>query len=214
MTKKAVQIYGPKFSNFVRTVMLVCEETNTPYQVGFEVNGKDIVSKSKEHLALHPFGKLPVLIEDQLVLPETASIIRYLDKNKQLQPSDVIEAARHDALCAHISIDIDKVLLREYLLEFAFPKGAENSVRFDIVNEIRPKVANTLAIIEKMLNEDSALSTTQFTLADALLAPMVHYLSSLPLDYNLLPDYPRVEQYLVKLMARPSCQKVLIAKNL
>jgi len=219
MTTEAIHIYGPSFSNFVRTVMLVCEEKNISHSVGFEVAGKDIPFKGEQHLNWHPFGKIPVLIENKspegiFTLPETASICRYLDANKTLQPSNSFECARHDALCALISIDIDKILVREYLLEFAFPKGKDKSVRFDVVNEVQPKAAATLAIIEKMLNEDNSLSVEQFTIADALLVPMLHYVSCLPAGYNLLPDYPNAEQYLAKLMARPSCQKVLMANKL
>lgn len=219
MTTEAIHIYGPSFSNFVRTVMLICEEKNISYSAGFEVAGKNIPFKGEQHLKWHPFGKIPVLIgnktqEDIFTLPETASICRYLDTDKALQPSDSLEYARHDALCALISIDIDKVLVREYLLEFAFPKGENNSVRFDAVSNIQPKVSATLAIIEKMLNEDNSLSAEQFTIADALLAPMLHYLSVLPAGYNLIPDYPNIKQYLAKLMVRASCQKVLVAKKL
>jgi len=219
MTTEAIHIYGPSFSNFVRSVMLVCEEKNISHSVGFEVAGKNIPFKGGQHLKWHPFGKIPVLIENELqgnvfTLPETASICRYLDSDKTLQPSNRLEHARHDALCALISIDIDKVLLREYLLEFAFPKGENNSVRFDVVAKVQPKVAATLAVIEKRVNEDSALSSEQFTIADALLAPMLHYISCLPAGYNVLPDYPALEQYLAKLMTRASCQKVLVAKKL
>ncbi len=214
-----IHIYGPSFSNFVRTVMLVCEEKNITHNVGFEVAGKEVAFKGEQHLKWHPFGKIPVLIEakekeDELVLPETASICRYLDADNTLQPSNSFEHARHDALCALISIDIDKVLVREYLMEFAFPKGENKSVRFDVVDNLKAKVSATLAIIEKMLNEENSLSAEQFTIADALLVPMLHYLSGLPSGYNLLPDYPKVEQYLAKLMVRPSCQKVLVAKEL
>jgi len=216
---EAIHIYGPTFSNFVRTVMLVCEEIETSYNVGFDVNGKNIAFKGEEHLSWHPFGKIPVLLEnksqkDELILPETASICRYLDADNHLQPSNSLEHARHDALCALISIDIDKVLVREYLMEFAFPKGEDNSVRIDVVNEVQPKAAATLGILEKMLNEDTALTTDQFTIADALLAPILHYLSCLPAGYDLVGDYPRVQEYLAKLMTRPSCQKVLISKKL
>jgi len=216
---EAIHIYGPTFSNFVRTVMLACEEKEINYSVGFEVNGNNVDFKGEQHLKWHPFGKIPVLLENnpqqtQFVLPETASICRYLDNDKQLQPSDGLAYAQHDALCAHITIDIDKVLVREYLLEFAFPKGENNSVRFDVIAKVQPKVATTLATIEKILNEDNALSSEQFTIADALLAPMLHYISCLPAGYNVLPDYPALEQYLAKLMTRASCQKVLIAKKL
>jgi glutathione S-transferase len=218
MTTKPVHIYGPSFSNFVRTVMLVCEEKKITYTVGFEVDGSEVKFKGEQHLKWHPFGKIPVLLESKphanLALSETASICRYLDIDKKLQPSNSQDYARHDALCAMISIDIDKVLVREYLFEFAFPKGENKSIRFDVVKELQPKAADTLAIIEKMLSEDTALSSPQFTIADALLAPMLHYISCLPAGFNLLADFPKVEQYLADLMTRPSCQKVLIAKKL
>ena len=214
MTAETIHIYGPSFSNFVRTVMLVCEEKKLAYSVGFEVAGKEVAFKSEQHLGLHPFGKIPVLLDKGLVLPETASICRYLDADKTLQPDNSLAFARHDALCALISIDIDKILVREYLLEFAFPKGENNSVRFDVVKEVQPKVATTLAIIEKMLDEENSLSSEQFTIADALLAPILHYISCLPAGFNLLTDFPKVEQYLADLMTRPSLQKVLIAKKL
>ncbi|PKI16440.1 glutathione S-transferase family protein [Colwellia sp. 12G3] len=218
MTTTPVHIYGPSFSNFVRTVMLVCEEKQIAYTVGFEVNGSEITFKGEQHLNWHPFGKIPVLLESkthaELALAETASICRYLDTDKQLQPSNSQDYAKHDALCALISIDIDKVLVREYLLEFSFPKGENNSIRFDVVKEVQPKAAATIAIIEKMLNEDTALSSQHFTIADALLAPMLHYISCLPAGFNLLTDFPKVAQYLADLMTRPSCQKVLITKKL
>ena len=214
MTAETIHIYGPSFSNFVRTVMLVCEEKKLAYSVGFEVAGKEVAFKSEQHLGLHPFGKIPVLLDKGLVLPETASICRYLDADKTLQPDNSLAFARHDALCALISIDIDKVLVREYLLEFAFPKGENNSVRFDVVKDVQPKAATTLAIIEKMLDEENSLSSKKFTIADALLAPILHYISCLPAGFNLLTDFPKVEQYLADLMTRPSCQKVLIAKKL
>ncbi|KGJ97490.1 glutathione S-transferase family protein [Colwellia psychrerythraea] len=218
MIANPVHIYGPSFSNFVRTVMLICEEKQLTYTVGFEVAGHEIPFKGEKHLNWHPFGKVPVLLVTQqaaeLAIPETASICRYLDGNNDLQPSNNLEYVLHDALCALISIDIDKVLVREYLLEFAFPKGKDNSVRFDVVKSVQAKVATTLAIIEKKLAEKNALTCKQFTIADALLAPMLHYISCLPAGYNLLTDYPKIEKYLADLMTRSSCKKVLTSNRL
>ena len=42
MTANPVHIYGPRFSNFVRSVMLVCEEKQLAYTVGFEVDGNNV----------------------------------------------------------------------------------------------------------------------------------------------------------------------------
>ena len=83
-----------------------------------------------------------------------------------------------------------------------------------MVKDVQPKAATTLSIIEKMLDEENSLSSKKFTIADALLAPILHYISCLPAGFNLLTDFPKVEQYLADLMTRPSLQKVLIAKKL
>lgn len=214
MTATPIHIYGPRFSNFVRSVMLVCEEKQLAYTVGFEVEGNNVAFKGEQHLKWHPFGKIPVLLEGTLAIPETASICRYLDEDKQLQPQQNNQVfAQHDALCALISINIDKALVRDYLSEFAFPKGDNNSIRFDIIKKVQPKAAATIAIIEQMLLEETALTSKEFTIADALLAPMLHYISCLPAGFNLVADYPNVEQYLANVMTRPSCQKVLTAKK-
>ncbi len=220
MKTNSVHIYGPSFSNFVRTVMLVCEEKQISYTTGFEVNGSEVKYKSEQHFNLHPFGKFPVLLSDGLILPETASICRYLDthfnekSDIQLQPNNPEDKARHDALCALISIDIDKVLLRDYFIEFAFPKGEDGTVRIEEVKKAQPQVAKALSIVAQYLESNNGmLASDNFTIADALLCPMLAYLSGLPVGYNLLPDYPIIEKYLAQIMRRPSCQKVLRSKQ-
>jgi glutathione S-transferase len=214
MTTRQVHIYGPSFSNFVRSVMLVCEENQINYTVGFEIDGKEVAFKSEQHFELHPFGKIPVLIEDnllenRLVLPETASICRYLDQNKNLQPTDVLEEAKHDAFCALVSINIDKALIRDYLIEFAFPKGENNQVRLDVAKKAIPQVVTALEVITKQLEKPGVIGGEQMTIADILLAPMLAYLSGLAEGFNLLPNYPSVQVYLDKLMTHESCQKIL-----
>jgi glutathione S-transferase len=209
MTTRHVHIYGASFSNFVRSVMLVCENNSINYTTGFELAGKEAPFKGEQHFLLHPFGKFPVLLEGDLALPETATICRYLDPDKKLQPINLPEVAMHDAFCALISIDIDKALVRDYLIEFAFPKGENNAVRLDIVKSAIPKASKALKVIAEQLEKTGVIGGEQLTIADMLLAPMLAYLSSLPQDFNLLPNYPTVAAYLTKLMGHPSCQKVL-----
>ena len=153
-------------------------------------------------------------------MPETASICRYLDTHFnehseiQLQPNNPEGKAYHDSLCAIISIDIDKALMRDYLLEFAFPKGEGGNIRFEEVKKSQPQVAKALNVISTQLEKHKALLAGEhFTIADALLAPMLAYLASLPAGYNLLSDYPNIGKYLSKLMVRPSCRKVLQTKS-
>ncbi len=196
MANQSVQIYGPSFSNFVRSVMLVCEEKQIPYQTGFEINGEEVTFKSEQHFNLHPFGKLPVLVDNKLTLPETSSICRYLDNNvlgNKLQPSNPLVAAQHDAACALISIDIDKAIVRDYLIEFFFPKGENSTIRFEVLDQAKPNVEKALNVISGLLKKEGLLAGQQLSIADALLAPMLHYLSHLPEEYSLIANYPDIE---------------------
>ena len=55
--------------------------------------------RSPEHLARHPFGRVPVLEHDGFLLYETQAILRYLDRvlpNPALTPADPKRAARMD----------------------------------------------------------------------------------------------------------------------
>lgn len=219
MSQDSVHIYGPKFSNFVRSVMLVCEEKGIDYQTGFTINDNEISFKSEQHFELHPFGKLPVLLHNELSLPETACICRYLDSNfsgTSLQPEEPLAHAKHDALCALISIDIDKALVRDYLAEFAFPKGDNGEVRLNVAKQAQDNVRRALKVISNELTASDIISvkSDSFNIADALIAPMLHYVTQLPASFNLITEFPAVEQYLNRLMARKSCQAVLQAKPL
>ncbi len=209
-----VQIFGPSFSNFVRSVMLICEEYDISYQVGLELDGQTIEFKSDEHLALHPYGKLPVLKHNALLLPETASICRYLLASfapEYLNSLSTSQNAKIDAFSAIVSIYIDKAIVRDYLLEFAFPKGENGEVRMDAVKSAQPAVVEALRVLDKELQQGETLDGQQFSVADALVAPMLHYLSVMTKDFNLLQEFPALESYLSRLMARPSCKKVLVA---
>jgi glutathione S-transferase len=212
-----VHIVGYEFSNFVRTLMLICEELDIQYTVGFSYQGKEIAFKGEEHLNLHPYGKFPILVDGEFSLTETASIGRYLAKkfsNSQSLQLSQENCAKHDAFCAIASNYIDKAIIRDYLLEFAFPKGEEGAVRFDVAEKMKGAVVDALQIIETTLTEEEFLNNEQPSLADALLAPMLHYLSTLPDDYNLLLAYPTVNEYLSHLMTRTTCQKILVANKL
>lgn len=211
-----VHVFGLEKSNFVRTVMLVCEEKNIPYTVGFDVDGEPVEFKGQQHLKWHPFGKIPVLLHNKLALPETASICRYLDTTfagAKVQPQETEQAAYHDAFCAIATINIDKALLRDYIIEFVFPKGENGEIRFDVIKAAQPEVRNALAVIDNELTSGQGiLNSDQFTIADALIAPMIHYISTLPEGFNLLPEFPQVTAYLENLMKRASCKKVLVTK--
>jgi glutathione S-transferase len=209
-----VEIFGPSFSNFVRSIMLLCEEYDIEYCTGLNFGGEVVELKSEQHFKLHPFGKFPVIKHQGVILAETASICRYLQATFLPDPLKHFSAhqmARIDAFSAIISIYIDKALVRDYLLEFAFPKGEQGNVRLDVVESMQPQAREALEIIASEIKHSDTLNNEQLSIADALVAPMLHYLSTLPAPFNLIDDFPIAYNYLSSLMARENVNKVLIA---
>jgi len=207
-----VQIYGPVFSSFVRVVMLCCEEKGIGYRAGLTLDGAPIEFKSEDHHALHPWGKIPVIKHRQQTLYETATICRYLDSyfdGPALQPEDPAQRAQVDQWCATLSLYVDKALVRDYLLEFAFPKGENGQIRMDKVLEAEPAVKAQLAIINTQLADQAFLCGASLTLADLMLLPMLDYVAGLPQGDSLIEPGSALANYLERMRARPSAQKVL-----
>ncbi len=83
-------------SPFGRAVMTTLEEKGARYRFSPVAPGS---LRSPEHLARHPFGRVPVLEHDGFLLYETQAILRYLDRmlpSPALTPADPRRAARMD----------------------------------------------------------------------------------------------------------------------
>jgi glutathione S-transferase len=64
-------------SPFARAVLATLEEKGASYRVSPVAPG---TFRSPEHLARHPFGRVPVLEHNGFSLYETQAILRYLDR--------------------------------------------------------------------------------------------------------------------------------------
>src|ERR1700751_1847074 len=81
---------------FGRAVLATLEEKGASSRLAAVGPGG---SRSAEHLARHPFGRVPVLEHGGLMLYETQAILRYLDRvlpEPALTPTDPKRAARMD----------------------------------------------------------------------------------------------------------------------
>ena len=80
MSQKPV-LYGYSPSTYVRTVRMVLADNRVDYeQVSLDVLAGE--TRLPEHLARHPFGKVPVLDIDGMRLRETDPICRYVDETR------------------------------------------------------------------------------------------------------------------------------------
>jgi glutathione S-transferase len=70
-------IHSVPGSPFGRAVMISLEEKGAPYRLAPVVPG---TMRTPEHLACHPFGRVPYLEHGDFTLYETAAIVRYVDR--------------------------------------------------------------------------------------------------------------------------------------
>jgi len=81
-----IQVRLDPRSTCSRTVLLTCAELKLESRedIKYEVISLNLGmrdQKSNEHMKYHPFGKVPVLITESIVLYETEAIMRYLARN-------------------------------------------------------------------------------------------------------------------------------------
>ncbi len=92
----SIVIHGIPGSPYTRKPILACEEKGAPYTLAAMAFGE---SKTPEHLARMPFGRIPVIEHDGFRLYEAQAILRYIDRafdGPSLTPTDPKAAARMD----------------------------------------------------------------------------------------------------------------------
>lgn len=208
----SVQLYGVSFSTFVRAAALVCEEKAIDYAISQQIGGHTIDVHSPQHYQLHPFGKMPVLIHGDITLAETASIVRYLDRAfgpQTLQGTDDSQRALIDQWCELIARYVDEAIVRHYMLELAMPSGPDGQPNLDKLSAGRDNAASAVALLAKQLGSQSFLVGESFTLADAMVAPMLAYNLDAPEPFNLVGQHDNLKAYTQRLIERPSGRRVL-----
>jgi glutathione S-transferase len=71
-----MKLYGTRQSPFDRKVLVVLVEKGIPY----ETEHLAPAPKTPELLALHPMGKIPILRDGDVVVPDSSVICAYLEK--------------------------------------------------------------------------------------------------------------------------------------
>lgn len=204
---KKIHILGPEFSTFVRSVRLYCEELAISYTFGSEIDGKTIKPRSEELAKYHPFKKVPVLIYNDTAIFETATICRFLDNiatENTLKPTDPLTIALIDEWAAALSIYIDNILIRQYFLEYSFPQGPNNTIREDVIEKAIPSVISALMLLDKQIGDNPFFCGKFYSMADAILTPMLDYISQTPNKSELFAKTNNLIPYLSRMKQRPS----------
>ncbi len=202
-------LYGPALSTYVRTVRMILIETDTPY----ELEPVDIFKEpSAEHLAKHPFGKVPVLAIDSELLYETCAIVEYLDAvvgQHQFTPTEPLQRARGRQIMSIVdsylySPAISTITIQRLIVPSQGGQPDETAIQAAV-----PKVKTALGAIEAIATGSSYLLGEKITLADFFLLPVVFYLSKTPEMAMVTSDTPKLKTWWDALSQRPSFLQVI-----
>jgi glutathione S-transferase len=193
------RLLGRATSGNVQKVIFGLEELQLPYER--EDYGRQFGNTlTPEYAAINPTAKVPTLIDGDLVIWESGTILRYLatKANSRLYPIDpaarsVVERWMDWTLAA---------LNAAYLGGFRDAKKPVAEQAPDTVKNL----AVELAILDGALAGKSFIAGADLTLADIALGPIVKRCVGFPF---ILPEFGNIASWLERLGERPAFQKAV-----
>jgi glutathione S-transferase len=195
------EIIGSSRSTYTRVVRMVCEEKGIAYELTQAQLG------APEVVAIHPFGKMPVLRHGDFELCESKAIASYLDcsfPGPQLISSDPRLGALTEQWVSLVNTVMDATLIRTYVFAYAFPKTADGKPDRKAIDAVTPAVRNQIGVLDKAVASTGYLVGDQFSFADINLLPILYYVRQLPEAAEAFSAAPHLAGYYERHAARPS----------
>ncbi len=192
--------YHP-LSSYCHKVLIALYELDLPFDAKLYNPGNP--AERDAFVALWPTGKMPVLVDDGRVVPESSIIIEHLDRGRaRLLPSDdeaCLNVRLWDRLFdAYVMTPVQAIVGDRLRAEpDRDPVGVANAKR---------ALATAYDLIESRMGGGPWAAGATFTLADCAAAPALFYAATLvpfpAANTTLTP-------YFERLLARPSVARVL-----
>jgi glutathione S-transferase len=199
-------IYGPAYSTYARTCRLALEEKGAEYDL-VEVDILSGANKAPEHLARHPFGKVPAFEHDGLELYETDAIIRYVDEafeGTDLQPADPAGRARMAQAINIIGGYAYPAMIGQIFIQRAVMPMTGGTADEDAIAAAIPQAETAVAALEKLIGGNPYLAGDRLSLADLLLIPVYDYIAQTPEGQKMLAKAPNLQRWWDTVRTRPA----------
>jgi glutathione S-transferase len=192
-------------SPFGRSVLAALQEKGASFRFSPVAPGG---LRSPEHLARHPFGRVPVLEHHGFLLYETQAILRYLDRvlpAPALTPADPRRAARMDQVMNvndwYLFHGVGNVIIFHRVVG---PRVMGLQPDEAAIEAAMPKARAVFAELARLLGEQSFFAGDALTLADLLVAPQIGFFTETPEWSVLGAPHPNLVAWLARMEARPS----------
>ncbi|WP_437293336.1 glutathione S-transferase family protein [Sorangium sp. So ce426] len=164
-----------------------------------QVNLRAGENRRPEFLKLNPAGKLPVLVDGDLVLTESVAIVLYLAEKypeKGLLPADPRERAKVNQWLLFAATELEQPLWRIARHKFLYPEDKRQPGDIPVAREDFKAMA---AVLEKHMDQRQFVVGDRLTVADLVMAYTLDWAS----EAHLLDDFPQLRAYMDRMYARP-----------
>lgn len=183
-------------------VLWALEEMGLPYEiVGMDHPNHDL--DRDDFRAKNPFGQIPVIDDEGVVVTESGAILLYLGrKTGKLMPPDLAGEAQVLRWSIAALSTVEVPILTGWFVGISGGKGTKPLEALQGWSNMRLKQ------LDGWLADRTFVATDDFTVADIL---MTHVLSAGSTDRKLLGPHTHVRDYLARCMDRPAWKRTLDA---
>jgi glutathione S-transferase len=192
-------------SPFGRAVLATLQEKGVPCRFSPVAPG---TFQSPQHLARHPFGRVPVLEHDGFSLYETQAILRYLDRvlpSPALTPSDARRAARMDQVMNindwYLFHGVGNVIVFHRVVG---PRVMGLKPDEAAIEAAMPKARTVFKELARLLGEQPFFAGDALSLADLMVAPAIGFFTETPEWAELGAPHQNLVAWLARMQDRPS----------
>jgi glutathione S-transferase len=194
-----LNLISHKLCPYVQRAVIALNEKG----VAFERVDIDLANKPDWFLKISPLGKVPVLAvasdHGEVALFESNVICEYIEETQggaRLHPQDPLQRARHRAW-----MEFGSAILTDLW-------GLETTTDAATFQSKREAIAAKFARVEAALGAGPFFAGQDFSLVDAVFAPIFRYFDVFDafIDLALFAETPKVRKWRAELAKRPSIQ--------
>jgi glutathione S-transferase len=201
-------VYGFPRSTFVNIVRLVLTHKDVPYTF----HDLETVMGKPQHLALHPFDRVPILRHGDFTVYETSAIVSYVDEafaGPRLTPQDVRARGRMNQWISAVNSYYYPYMIYHVTHErLVFPElGIASDEK--VVAHALPKVELGLGVLERELSHgQNYLLGSELTLADFFILPSTFAFSLTEEGRKMYPNFPAFCRWRERMEDLPTTKKL------
>jgi glutathione S-transferase len=201
-------VYGFPRSTYVNIVRLIL----THKEVAHGFHDLEPVMGKPEHLALHPFNRVPILKHGDFTVYETSAIASYIDEafpGPRLTPADVRVRARMNQWVSAVNAYYYPYMI--YHVTHERLVFSELGIASDekVVAHALPKVELAIGVMERELSHgQDYLLGSELTLADFFILPSTFAFSLTEEAKTMYPKFPAVCRWRERMENLPTTKKL------